>query len=306
MNWLKRSIFVVLCSAPFIFVSLLWLKYPTWIVHEWMFGKLLVGKIFAPSLGEFGDVYGALNTLFSGLAFSGVIISIVIQSLELKATREELKDTRKEMSAQSEQFKQQTEAVKKQVFEGSFFNMINLHHANVKNIQNSTLFNFYKLSDKLMYMAYVNASNGNDMGREACEKNVRLICDMFMAEHYPVLGHFLRYTHQILKFIAYADLTYKEEVFYSNIFRSQLSSHELLFIYIVGIASQNSDDFKALIERYGLLQYISEIDLNTLLEKLNTNTVLMADDKGDEFIPIMRYKLSDLKSIYADSAYGIN
>lgn len=46
--------------------------------------------------GTFGDTFGALNALFSGLAFAGVIVTILIQKSELKLQRDEMQDTRKE------------------------------------------------------------------------------------------------------------------------------------------------------------------------------------------------------------------
>jgi len=53
--------------------------------------------------GTFGDTYGALNALFSGLAFAGLIITVLIQkkelenqSKELQMQRTEMKETRKE------------------------------------------------------------------------------------------------------------------------------------------------------------------------------------------------------------------
>ena len=47
--------------------------------------------------GLFGDMLGGLNTFFSGLAFAGVIIAILIQREELKLQREELTQTREEL-----------------------------------------------------------------------------------------------------------------------------------------------------------------------------------------------------------------
>lgn len=47
--------------------------------------------------GTFGDSYGALNALFSGLAFAGLIITILIQKKELKNQRKELRLQRAEM-----------------------------------------------------------------------------------------------------------------------------------------------------------------------------------------------------------------
>lgn len=59
--------------------------------------------------GTFGDMFGGLNTLFSGLAFCGIIISIVMQSEELRLQREEIKANREELKrtalAQEEQGK---------------------------------------------------------------------------------------------------------------------------------------------------------------------------------------------------------
>jgi hypothetical protein len=53
--------------------------------------------------GTFGDTFGALNAIFSGLAFAGIIITILIQRselqnqrLELQLQRTEMKETRKE------------------------------------------------------------------------------------------------------------------------------------------------------------------------------------------------------------------
>jgi hypothetical protein len=40
--------------------------------------------------GLFGDMFGALNTFFSGLAFLGVIIAIIIQQKQLQHQRQEM------------------------------------------------------------------------------------------------------------------------------------------------------------------------------------------------------------------------
>ena len=48
--------------------------------------------------GTFGDMFGAVNTLFSGLAFSGIIYTIFLQGKELELQREELAMTRAELA----------------------------------------------------------------------------------------------------------------------------------------------------------------------------------------------------------------
>ncbi|MBL7951396.1 MAG: hypothetical protein JNM62_06720 [Flavobacteriales bacterium] len=47
--------------------------------------------------GQFGDMFGAVNSLFSGLAFAGIIYTILLQRRELGLQRRELESTRKEL-----------------------------------------------------------------------------------------------------------------------------------------------------------------------------------------------------------------
>jgi hypothetical protein len=54
--------------------------------------------------GTFGDTFGALNALFSGLAFAGVIVTILIQKSELENQRTELQLQRTEMQETRKEF----------------------------------------------------------------------------------------------------------------------------------------------------------------------------------------------------------
>ena len=54
--------------------------------------------------GTFGDTFGALNAIFSGLAFTGVIVTILIQRTELQNQRTELQLQRIEMQETRKEF----------------------------------------------------------------------------------------------------------------------------------------------------------------------------------------------------------
>jgi hypothetical protein len=290
MSWLKkflqRFIFVFLCSIPFIFVSLLWWKYPTWIVHEWMFEKLLVGKVFAPSLGEFGDVYGALNTLFSGLAFSGVIISIVLQSIELRATR-------KEMNSQVLQFEQQTEAMQKQVFESSFFSMMNLHNQISSGLRSEDKFKI--LFENLNFVAKDTHHHGKTL-----IEHLNSVYEIFMGKAYSDIGHYFRYIYQIMKFIDKSKLSEGEKSIYMNILRAQFSNYELLLLFVNCLCYKRSDKFKCLVEKYGFFEHIYDTDLKEFL--FNMNLVKKVDEN---IFPRSTYSLGELKMLYSTQAYGL-
>lgn len=62
--------------------------------------------------GEFGDMFGGINALFSGLALVGIVFAILLQSRELELQRMELEETRKELKGQKEQLKEQNKTLR--------------------------------------------------------------------------------------------------------------------------------------------------------------------------------------------------
>lgn len=87
--------------------------------------------------GQFGDQFGAVNALFSGLAFAGLIFTIVLQKKELALQREELTQTREELKGQKEQLEEQNKTLKIQRFENTFFQMLTQFQEIVNNINYS-------------------------------------------------------------------------------------------------------------------------------------------------------------------------
>jgi len=152
MKQIKYNIskYPLLCTAIGIVVLLWGLNLPVWF---------LIGNSDA---GTFGDQFGAVNSLFSGLAFVGLIFTIIQQreSLEkqnksieqqredlqnqkeeLKLNRQELELAREEMKHQTLEFEKQNESLKIQRFENTFFNMMNL----LQEIVNSLSLNYIEI-----------------------------------------------------------------------------------------------------------------------------------------------------------------
>ena len=84
--------------------------------------------------GTFGDSFGALNALFSGLAFAGLIVTLIMQKDELSMQREELDEAKQELRQQSIEFKKQNKTLNLQRFENTFFNMLNLQETITRNL----------------------------------------------------------------------------------------------------------------------------------------------------------------------------
>lgn len=71
----------------------------------WLLSIFFIFWLFSDSSqrGEFGDMFGAINSLFSGLALAGIIYTVLLQREELNETRQELKITI-ESQKKSEEF----------------------------------------------------------------------------------------------------------------------------------------------------------------------------------------------------------
>jgi hypothetical protein len=75
---------------------------------------------------EFGDSYGMLNSVFSGLAFAGVIVTVWMQKSELSDQREELKLQRREflINRITNIIYKQTELINIYIDDFTFFNEV--------------------------------------------------------------------------------------------------------------------------------------------------------------------------------------
>ena len=87
----------------------------------WFSGYWIYSSFGETQRGSIGDMFGAINALFSGLALTGIIITIYLQQKELSLQRKELQQTR--------------DVFQKQKFEHTFFNLASLHHDILKGIK---------------------------------------------------------------------------------------------------------------------------------------------------------------------------
>ncbi len=87
------------------------------VVVLWLTSWYLV-TAYIPNWGDrgtFGDMFGAVNSLFSGLAFAGIIYTIYVQKIELRLQREELRMAREELRRSAEAQENSGDALKEQV-----------------------------------------------------------------------------------------------------------------------------------------------------------------------------------------------
>ena len=86
------------------------------IISVWFFSFLLIKFIYPnPSeRGTFGDSFGSINALFSGIALAGIIYTIHLQRKELGLQRKELQENRKELARTARAQENSEKALRKQ------------------------------------------------------------------------------------------------------------------------------------------------------------------------------------------------
>lgn len=96
------------------FIVLLSVASLLFIISSWYYTFYILKDLSLDERGTFGDMFGGLNTLFSGLAFCGIIISILLQSAELKMQREEIRQNREELKGSKVAQEAQSYSLQKQ------------------------------------------------------------------------------------------------------------------------------------------------------------------------------------------------
>lgn len=244
-------------------VFILWIL--SWIFIDKYIVSTSPGESNETIRGVFGDKFGAVNALFSGLAFAGIIFTIFLQKRELTLQREELEQTRNE-------FTQQNETLKKQRFENTFFHLLNLHNEIVDKLYITRDEGVFDISQLVTYSKkdFFNGaldvlSKQNNIGEkfEKLEDSWSVIKDgyrNFNFEFGRYLSHYFRNLYHIYKYVHLSDLiSPKEKEFYTSIIRAQLSDSELILIFyntlVDGLGYPN---FKFLQQEYDILQNIDE------------------------------------------------
>jgi hypothetical protein len=213
--------------------------------------------------GTFGDMFGSVNALFSGLAFASLIYTIVLQRKELKLHQHELELTRNEMHAQMEQMQMQNLTLKKQNFEDTFFQLLRMQNditnsidlADAKGqifVQGKDCFAF--LYDQFRKEWKAKTAKGKN---ELDKINASYL--IFYEAYQSEVGHYFSHLYNVIKFVDTSD-SYDKKL-YTNLVRAQLSSFELVMIFYSVLSEMGRDKFKPLIEKYALLKNLPRKEL---------------------------------------------
>ena len=233
IKFFKKHIFMVsfVCLQTFVFII-------------WLAWKIFYIK-FDPTLWEYlskeGDSFGTLNTLFSGFAFAGMMMTIIFQSIELKEQRIELKGQRKELKGQKEELEIQNKTAELQRFDSSFFNLL----SSFREYRDRIFLEYNNekyIGTRCIYFLYDQLKDDYDSMFD--------ITYIIKTSEYKVLIQYFIFIYRILKFIDEYELRYNNgeiRSIYIGILMSNLSLKEFTLLYYHTVSFE---EMKLLVEKY--------------------------------------------------------
>ncbi|MCU0346834.1 MAG: putative phage abortive infection protein [Saprospiraceae bacterium] len=238
----------------------------------WIANWVLLKNLGETARGTYGDMFGVVNSLFSGMALAGIIYTILLQREELTLTRNE--------------FITQNETLKFQRFENTFFNLVSIHHQIVNAIDTSKFVPksgrpFLTSKEEPMELV----TKGRDVFKEQFKYLISSIkhhkstpLEEIYLKNYEVVqtdfGHYFRNYYRIIKLIDsmvfHSDekKDFETKYHYTSIARAQLSDYELLWLFYNCLSSNGVEKFKPLVEKYALFKNLPKDKLMEVHEEL--------------------------------------
>ncbi|URJ50717.1 hypothetical protein [Paenibacillus polymyxa] len=181
--------------------------------------------------GTFGDMFGSVNVLFSGLAFALVLYTIHLQKQDLDIQREvqkiQIKDLKLQAEAtakSAEQLESQQQLLNFQVIQGTVLNLINIKNRYIKDFRWAPYgkfpagFNLEETPDlhgEEAVLGYFELFNANPEGA---------LTDTFFSKYFRMFFY-------TLNFINESNINQKQKQILADILSIETSDPELRIIY---------------------------------------------------------------------------
>ncbi|WP_152054777.1 putative phage abortive infection protein [Aliarcobacter butzleri] len=225
--------------------------------------------------GTFGDfIGGTLNPLFALFSLFAIIYTIKIQTEELELSRKELEETKEELKEsriaqqeQSDSLKLQNQATKLQIFENTFFQLLNQHNEYLNLLLEERCLKLINL------VKYKPGLYGELIPDAPLDKNEVYKTFRNLNQTKRVIKNYYMILYQLLKFI---DEKSKDGIInakeYTNILRA-LIDDEVLRTLAINCEAYYFKEYKRYIEKYAFFEHIYiksvKIESETILNILS-------------------------------------
>lgn len=273
--------------------SLLYILIPV-VVIIWFGINWYIAKKFPEpeTAGDFGEQFGAVEALFSGLAFALFFYTMWLQRIDLVnqqeillAQKEELRLTREVHAAQAEEFRISNETARMAKFENTYFGQLRDFRELIRYLKFCKYegVDVFDVIFKLFVQYWNTNSYEGELGKkEFIDRNIdcgtitygiridaeylnaenprevlRKKYDEFSLVHRDIISHYFRALYCMFLVVEEAGLPAESKQFYLRLLRAQLTNNELILIFLNGISSVGQDT-STFIEKYSLFKHLDK------------------------------------------------
>lgn len=236
-------------------------KYWAWVKSG------LVTTVDMTALGQTGDLFGGVNSLFAAFAFAGVALAAFYQYETWKLQAEETQMARANHIQQS--------------FEPLFFKLLERFES-VNERARSAFDRYWEYVVEQGYLAYRSTGAENDpLGSEPRPEVLATFLDAYEDAH-STFGPYFRSLYQIFKFISNSKLTQDQQILYANIARTNLSEIEVTMLGFNCMTGRGKD-FVRYVEAYGLLKHVKHSDAREIFNSYYSPSAFMSSRRRFEY-----------------------
>ena len=253
MDWIRQhKEALIISGVGLLIVTLLWTFLPR---------SLGSSYTSLDDRGALGDTYGPVTALFTGFALIALIVTISLQTKELRLQKDELKQGREELELTRKEIKKQGETFELQRFESTLFHLIKVLVDGFDGLSwysNGPIVTGSRAVKEIVAEFRGTISNAlrdkEESSEEVSGPDHRLIIQDAFSSVALDMMHCIRQVNAILKFINESDIDRKQQ--YANFLKVQLSSDFLTLLayhYIYFYLDYQYDGLVALIDEYEIL-----------------------------------------------------
>ena len=219
--------------------------------------------------GQWGDIFGAVNALFSGAAFLMIFRGYEMQRYEVKLAKRELEESKQQTKDQKAALDKQNEATERQMFENTFFKLFDNMINELRNVTSSSpdkkgimVFSEFALNFKQYTETYIEHLN-QFSGLSYIDTNK----DIAYYDYYlDIFSGYLKANEALITFLWQ---NYKKYPEYISFVSNRITSNEYIILVLSPLISSEYKNLGKLIKECGLIKELKNLsDVNELVDKL--------------------------------------
>ncbi len=231
-------------------------------IYHYHLGALAIDEKSPAGWGQLGDYFGGvLNPVFGFLTILALVLTLILQSRELKLSRGELILSRTELRHSAEALRGQNKAIDRQSFEQTFFAWLNTYRELMTSIEIGTgdAVSSGRRALERLRTSHLKIGNFKEGEHEAISKSALENWAALYNKHEYQFDSLFRVLYRLIVWIDSQDedrLSPAQKWLYVSIVRAQLSWIELVYLFYNG-HTERGRNFKRLAEKYALFDNLN-------------------------------------------------